>query len=96
MRSGPASCRLASHVVVVNGPPATAIDASRAHVELADLQQGRSLLVSKCGGCHRTPLPADHRVEAWPEKIDDMSARAKLDVTQRHLIEEYLVTMATH
>jgi hypothetical protein len=75
-------------------PPATAIDASRAHVELADLQQGRSLLVSKCGGCHRTPLPADHRGEAWPEKIDDMSARAKLDVTQRHLIEEYLVTMA--
>ena len=77
-------------------PPVTAIDASRAHVELADLQRGRSLLVSKCGGCHRTPLPAEHRGAAWPEKLDDMSARAHLDDLQRHLIEAYLVTMAAH
>lgn len=75
-------------------PPATALDASRAHIELAELQQGRSLLVSKCGGCHRTPLPGEHRGDAWPVKLDDMSARAHLDVLQRHLIEEYLVTMA--
>ncbi len=75
-------------------PPATALDASRAHVELAELQRGRSLLVSKCGGCHRPPLPAEHRSDLWPEKLDEMSPRAHLDDLQRHLIEAYLVTMA--
>jgi len=75
-------------------PAATAIDASRAHVELADLQRGRSLLVSKCGGCHRTPQPAEYSGETWPGKLDEMTARANLDVVQRHLIEAYLVTMA--
>lgn len=78
----------------VSPPPATALDASRAHIELAELQRGRSLLVSKCGGCHRPPLPADHRGGSWPEKLDEMSPRAHLDVLQRHLIEAYLVTMA--
>jgi len=75
-------------------PTATAIDASRAHVELADLQHGRSLVVSKCGGCHRPPLPTDHGAHEWPEKLDEMSARANLDFMQRRLIEGYLVTMA--
>jgi len=75
-------------------PPATALDASRAHVELAELQRGRSLLVSKCGGCHRTPLPTSYRGELWPEKLDEMSGRANLDVVQRRLIEAYVVTMA--
>jgi hypothetical protein len=78
----------------VSPPPATALDASRVHVELADLQRGRSLLVSKCGGCHRPPLPAEHRGDLWPEKLDEMSPRAHLDLEQRHLIEAYLVTMA--
>jgi mono/diheme cytochrome c family protein len=78
----------------VSPPPVTALDASRAHIELADLQHGRSLLVSKCGGCHRPPQPSDHRGDLWPEKLDEMSPRAHLDVLQRHLIEQYLVTMA--
>ena len=79
----------------VSAPPAvTAIDASRANVELADLQRGRSLLVSKCGGCHRTPSPGAYRGDRWPGKLDEMSARANLDVMQRHLIEAYVVAMA--
>ena len=79
----------------VGAPPtATAIDASRAHLALADLQHGRSLLVGRCGNCHRPPLPTDHGANEWPEKLDEMAARANLDVVQRHLIEEYLVTMA--
>jgi hypothetical protein len=79
----------------VSSPPvATPLDASRAHVELAELERGRSLLVSKCGGCHRTPLPASYRQDLWPGKLDEMSSRANLDVAQRHLIEAYVVTMA--
>ena len=77
-------------------PTATATDASRAHVELADLQNGRSLVVSKCGACHRPPMPSDHGANEWPEKLDEMSARAHLDFMQRRLIQEYLVAMAGH
>ena len=75
-------------------PAATAIDASRAHVELADLQNGRSLVVAKCGACHRPPMPADHGATEWPTKLDEMSGRAHLDFMQRRLIQEYLVAMA--
>lgn len=77
-------------------PPVTARDADRAHVELAELQRGRELLVHKCGGsCHQVPLPTQHAAAEWPKKLDEMSERAGLDGTQRRLIEQYLVTMAT-
>lgn len=75
-------------------PIATGVDAQRAHVALADLQQGRTLLVQKCGGCHHTPLPSEHVAADWPKKLDEMSDRAKLDVGQRRAIEAYLVAMA--
>jgi cytochrome c553 len=79
-----------------SGPPpiATAVDAQRAHVELADLEHGRTLLVAKCGGCHQVPLPSEHTAHDWPIKLGEMSARAKLDDEQRRSIEKYLVVMA--
>jgi hypothetical protein len=85
-------------VIVLGGctampPPVTAVDAERAHVMLADLQQGRDLLVGKCGGCHAVPLPADLERAKWPSKVDEMSARAGLVPSQRELIAQYLVTM---
>jgi hypothetical protein len=77
-------------------PPATTLDADRSHVELAELQRGRDLLVRKCGSsCHQVPLPTQHAAAEWPAKLDEMSERAGLDRTQRRLIEQYLVTMAT-
>src|SRR5262245_57740047 len=75
-------------------PVVTAGDAARAGVDLAELQQGRSLVGAKCGGCHRPPLPAEHASREWPHMLDEMAARSHLDVTQQHLIEKYLVTMA--
>jgi hypothetical protein len=91
--------RLALALALVAGcsmslPPATAMDASRANIALADLESGRSLVLSKCSSCHRPPMPARHGARDWPGKIDEMSQRAKLDTTQRRLIEDYLVTMA--
>jgi nitrate/TMAO reductase-like tetraheme cytochrome c subunit len=79
----------------VSPPTATVGDASRANIELADLQRGRSLLVSKCGNCHRPPMPGERGANEWPEKLDKMTARANLDPAQRHLIEEYLIAMAS-
>lgn len=75
-------------------PTATAVDAERAHVQLADLQEGRSLTQAKCGSCHHVPLPADRPADQWPRMIDEMSVRSHLDANQHHLIEAYLVTMA--
>lgn len=75
-------------------PPVNASDASRANIGLVELQRGRSLLLGKCGGCHRPPMPTDHSALEWPGKLAEMSDRAKIDGQQRFLIEKYLTTMA--
>jgi cytochrome c5 len=75
-------------------PLATSADAQRANVELASLQEGRTLLLRKCGSCHRAPLPREHAAAEWPGKLDEMAARASLDLSQRRAIERYLVVMA--
>jgi mono/diheme cytochrome c family protein len=76
-------------------PVATAGDAARAGIELADLQQGRQLVAAKCGGCHRTPVPAELRPDDWPHMLAEMARRSGVDGSQRHLMQQYLVTMAT-
>src|SRR3954469_16211323 len=93
---------LASLVVAALGagcggalPVATAGDAARSGVALAELQQGRSLVAAKCSGCHRTPQPAEHRSDDWPRMIDEMSRRAHVDGSERQAIRDYLITMAT-
>jgi cytochrome c5 len=94
---------LASLVVAALGagcggalPVATATDAARSGVALAELQQGRSLVAAKCSGCHRTPQPTEHRSDEWPKMIDEMSRRAHVDNRERQAMQDYLVTMATH
>jgi hypothetical protein len=74
-------------------PTATPVDAERSHVQLADLDQGRSLTQAKCGACHHVPMPSDRTADQWPHMIDDMAVRSHLDDNQHHLIEAYLVTM---
>jgi cytochrome c5 len=75
-------------------PVATAGDAARSGVALAELEQGRSLVAAKCSSCHRAPMPEEHRSQDWPKMIDEMSQRAHVDGSQRQAIREYLVTMA--
>jgi cytochrome c5 len=75
-------------------PVATAGDAARSGIALAELQQGRSLVAAKCSSCHRTPQPAEHRSDDWPRMIDEMSRRAQVDGSERQAIRDYLVTMA--
>jgi hypothetical protein len=76
-------------------PVATASDAARAQVGLAELQRGRSLVAIKCGGCHKAPLPNEQPAANWPGELDAMTVRSHIDAEQRRLIESYLVTMAT-
>ncbi|CAN5402114.1 hypothetical protein BH11MYX1_BH11MYX1_14120 [soil metagenome] len=74
-------------------PVATVADARRAHVELAELSDGRALLFAKCGGCHDVPTPDQKSRTDWPRQVADMQDRAGLDSSQRALIEQYLVVM---
>jgi hypothetical protein len=76
-------------------PMVTATDAERGNVELAELEQGRKLLIGKCTNCHRVPMPGEHAPADWPKMLDEMAARSNIDTTQQKLIEKYLVTMAT-
>ena len=75
-------------------PVATASDARRAQVSLAELEHGRKTVLGKCTRCHETPLPRDHTAAAWPALIDEMAERSKLDPTERIAITHYLVVMA--
>lgn len=78
-------------------PQATPADAQRGNVALAELAEGRTLLIEKCsgdGGCHRTPLPQDVRATEWPHHVHEMAERANIDHRQKKLIEQYLVVMA--
>ena len=75
-------------------PIATAADAQRANIALADLESGRTLLLGKCAECHPTPMPTEQTRAEWPATLDIMAPRAKLDATQRTLIQNYLLTMA--
>lgn len=76
-------------------PAVTPVDAARSGVALAELQQGRQLVMAKCSGCHRTPQPAEHKTDEWPKMIDEMAQRAHVEGSDRQAIRDYLVTMAT-
>lgn len=71
-------------------PHATAADASRANVALAELEHGRAILVRKCGNCHKAPRPGDD----WQPHMPEMAVRANLDAEQQRLIVQYLTVMA--
>jgi cytochrome c5 len=75
-------------------PMVTTADAQRTHVQMADLEAGRTVLIRKCGGCHQPPLPTDHTAADWPSKLDEMSSRANLDTRERRVIQQYLVAMS--
>jgi len=72
-------------------PQVTALDAERANVGLAQLERGRTLLISKCSGCHATPMPGQVRASEWPKKLEEMAQRSGLTTDQHELIQLYLV-----
>lgn len=76
-------------------PHATALDAQRANMTLAELDHGRSLVVAKCGSrCHQPPMPTDHTAGEWPKAMEEMAPRAGVTVTERQAIERYLIALS--
>lgn len=62
---------------------------------LAQLEQGRSMFVQRCSGCHALPLP-DSRTEAeWKKVMDEMAAEAKLTPDERVLVERFVLSVRT-
>jgi mono/diheme cytochrome c family protein len=67
----------------------------RTGVTLADLEQGRSLYLSRCGSCHQVVDPKSVAPSEWPHEVAEMQERAKLDAGQVDAIVLYLVTIAS-
>lgn len=82
-------------------PPVTAADVARAQerwpeVSQAELEQGRKLLQSKCGGsCHRPPMPTDQPADRWPGHVAEMAERSGLTPQAQRALEQYLITLAS-
>lgn len=83
-------------------PEPTVADASRggAHfpgLTLGELQQGRSLYVSRCGSCHALKRPAELPPEQWQEEVSEMRTKngVKLSDAEAQAIVRYLAVAAT-
>jgi mono/diheme cytochrome c family protein len=80
-------------------PVATQVDADRAAATgrpttLAELEQGRSIYLKRCSGCHRPVEPASVLPEVWPSQVAKMKERAHLEPQEEPLVLLYLVTLA--
>jgi mono/diheme cytochrome c family protein len=59
--------------------------------DLAELQAGRKLYVSKCGGCHNLILPEKFTAVQWPAHVESMEKRSNITPDEIRLIIKYLV-----
>lgn len=83
-------------------PEPTAADASRgsAHfpdLTLAELHQGRSLYMSRCGSCHVLKRPTELLPEQWQVEVNEMRSKngVKLNDAEAQAIVRYLAIAAT-
>lgn len=83
-------------------PEPTVADASRgsAHfpgLTLGELQQGRTLYVSRCGSCHTLKRPVELPPEQWQEEVSEMRTKngVKLSDAEAQAIVRYLAVAAT-
>lgn len=60
--------------------------------ELSRLDRGRSLYLTRCGGCHALYEPAALLPAAWPDAVAVMRKRSQVSVEEQGFITHYLVT----
>jgi len=82
------SCELPSYAP----PPVTATmaNAGAKHLDLATLNEGRSLFVHRCIECHTLPPFWHYKIEDWPQILDSMAHRARLKPREREAILAYI------
>lgn len=74
-------------------PQVTLQDAERLNLPLADLREGRSRYVAKCGGCHPLHNPLDYTDAQWAHQVEEMTSQARLTAEDTRLILSYLRAM---
>ena len=63
----------------------TAIHPTDPSAELADLQRGRTLYMSKCSSCHLLHAPATIAPDAWPDKVARMQREGRVHLSDDDL-----------
>lgn len=61
-----------------------------ANATLADLQQGRSIYVSKCNSCHGLYSPDSYSVNQWKQILSSMAPKAGLSSSENQLVTKYV------
>jgi cytochrome c5 len=58
------------------------------------LEDGRTLYVRRCSGCHTLYTPSSHRRDEWRAIVAEMATRSKLEPHESELVARYLETMS--
>lgn len=67
-------------------------DANLFNTNLDTLKAGRKLYVKKCSSCHTLYLPPKYNYQEWVGILEKMQEKAKIDNSQKELINKYLIT----
>ena len=83
--TGLISCASALYIPTQN-------DATAQKTTLEKLQQGRTLYINKCAGCHNLYLPSSYTNKAWTPILERMQQPARITDSEKELIGAYLET----
>jgi len=70
----------------------TQSDAVAQNTPLEKLKQGRELYLNRCGSCHNLYLPSAYTASQWKPILEKMQKPAKIDDSEKELINQYLET----
>ena len=62
-------------------------------LNLAMLQEGRTLFAHRCIECHTLPVAWRYSSKDWPDIVDRMSQRASLKPAEREAIITYIIAV---
>ena len=85
------SCESTNYVPPVTAEMATT--GKRKHVDVAKLNQGRTLFVHRCIECHTLPALWHYTTNDWAQIVNDMSHRASLKPAERDAIFAYILAV---
>lgn len=57
---------------------------------VAELEEGRSVFVARCAGCHNLPNPGSKSPEEWGNVVGEMATGARLTAADQDLVLRYL------
>ena len=86
-----ASCQLTNYAPPVTSQMGTARKGQS--LNLAMLQEGRTLFAHRCIECHTLPVVWRYSGKDWPDIVDRMSQRASLKPAEREAIIAYIMAV---